>query len=97
MYGSTGQYTPTANKFTGKERDSESGLDNFGARYFGSAMGRFVTPDSTGYSSLANPQAWNLYAYTLNNPLKYNDPSGHTVECTTNAQQCQAVIAAATA
>jgi len=87
----------SAYKFTGKERDSESGLDNFGARYFGSAMGRFVTPDSTGYSSLANPQAWNLYAYTLNNPLKYNDPSGHTVECTTNAQQCQAVIAAATA
>ena len=32
-------------KFTGKERDSESGLDNFGARYFGSSMGRFVTPD----------------------------------------------------
>lgn len=32
-------------KFTGKERDSESGLDNFGARYYGLTMGRFVTPD----------------------------------------------------
>jgi hypothetical protein len=56
-----------------------------------------MSPDSTGYSSLANPQAWNLYAYTLNNPLKYNDPSGHTVECTTNAQQCKDALAAATA
>jgi RHS repeat-associated protein len=35
-------------KFTGKERDSESGLDNFGARYFGSSMGRFMSPDSLG-------------------------------------------------
>src|SRR5271154_766083 len=34
-----------SHKFTGKERDSESGLDNFGARYFGSSMGRFMTPD----------------------------------------------------
>ena len=32
-------------KFTGKERDSESGLDNFGARYNASSMGRFMTPD----------------------------------------------------
>jgi hypothetical protein len=56
-----------------------------------------MSPDSTGYSSLANPQAWNLYAYTLNNPMTYNDPSGHIVECTTNPQQCQAAIAGATA
>jgi len=33
------------NKFTGKERDSKSGLDNFEARYFGSSLGRFMTPD----------------------------------------------------
>jgi len=37
--------TPTHYKFTGKERDSESGLDNFGARYFGSGLGRFMRPD----------------------------------------------------
>lgn len=89
--------TGTTHKFTGKERDAESGLDNFGARYNSSSLGRFMSPDSTGYSSLANPQAWNLYAYTLNNPLKYNDPSGHTVECATNAQQCKNALAAATA
>jgi RHS repeat-associated protein len=88
-----------AYKFAGKERDSESNLDYFGARYNSSQYGRFMTPDSTGYSSLANPQAWNLYAYTLNNPLKYNDPSGHTVECASDSdpQKCRAAIAASTA
>ena len=58
-----------------------------------------MTPDSTGYSSLRNPQAWNLYAYTLNNPLKYNDPSGHTVQCAndSDSQKCEAAIAASLA
>lgn len=46
---------------------------------------------------MANPQAWNLYPYTLNNPLKYNDPSGHVAECLTDAQQCKDAVAAATA
>src|SRR5579864_4761176 len=73
---------PSTRHFTDKERDPESGNDYFGARYDSSSLGRFMSPDSTSYSSLADPQAWNLYAYTLNNPLKYNDPTGHTVECT---------------
>ncbi len=77
-------------KFTGKERDAESGLDYFGARYYGSALGRFTSADSTGYSGLTNPQSWNLYAYTLNNPLRYIDPDGHTVECKTSAAACLA-------
>jgi len=38
-------YDPPCRKFTGKEQDSESGLDNFGARYYGSSFGRFMTPD----------------------------------------------------
>jgi RHS repeat-associated protein len=64
--------------FTGKERDSESGNDYFGARYYGSSMGRFLTPDPSGlaYANLNNPQSLNLYAYGLNNPLKFIDPSG---------------------
>ncbi len=64
-------------KFTGKERDAESGLDNFGARYNASTMGRFMTPDpllSSGHPS--NPQTWNRYAYALNNPLSIIDPTG---------------------
>jgi RHS repeat-associated protein len=73
----------TANtyKFTGKERDSESGLDNFEARYFGSSLGRFLSPDPDpdqidGFDHLESPQAWNGYAYVQNNPLNATDPDG---------------------
>ncbi len=69
----------TTHKFTGKERDTESNLDNFGARYYSSAMGRFVSPDSTAYVKPIAPQSWNLYAYARNNPLLYIDPTGNTV------------------
>jgi len=64
--------------FTGKERDSESGLDNFGARYHASTMGRFMSPDPKipSLKHLVNPQKWNKYAYTINNPLRYFDPDG---------------------
>ncbi|HEV3253563.1 MAG TPA: RHS repeat-associated core domain-containing protein [Candidatus Acidoferrales bacterium] len=74
-------------KFTGKERDSESSLDNFGARYDSSAMGRFMTPDSPSYSNHKNPQSWNLYAYSLNNPVTFRDADGHDVACGNNPAQ----------
>jgi len=45
------------------------------ARYYSSTMGRFTSPDTFG-GRLTNPQTLNLYAYVLNNPLKYNDPTG---------------------
>jgi RHS repeat-associated protein len=70
-------------KFTGKERDTESGLDNFGARYFGSTMGRFMSPDwsarpsTVPYANLADPQSLNLYSYVRNNPTSLYDPTGH--------------------
>jgi len=64
-------------KFTLKERDNETGLDYFGARYFASTQGRFTTPDPLLASGrIEDPQAWNRYAYTLNNPVKYIDPTG---------------------
>ncbi len=84
-------------KFTGKERDTETGLDYFGARYFGSNMGRFMTPDSPSYSNRKNPQTWNLYAYSLNNPVTFRDADGHKVECVNNTQQCQQDAANSTA
>ena len=66
--------------FTGKERDSETGLDYFGARYYASNMGRFMSPDPLMASAHAsNPQTWNRYAYTLNNPLRFVDPDGMEV------------------
>jgi RHS repeat-associated protein len=88
--------TPTNYKFTGKERDSESGLDNFGARYNSSSMGRFMTPDSPSYSNRKNPQSWNLYAFALNNPVTFRDADGHKVECTNNVEKCKQDAAAAT-
>jgi RHS repeat-associated protein len=72
--GSTGMHY----KFTGKERDAESGLDYFGARYYGSNMGRMTSPDPSGlaYADITNPQSFNLYSYVMNNPLRFTDPSG---------------------
>jgi len=65
-------------EFTGKERDGESGLDFFGARYFSAARGRFTSADPKQFSlrTIANPQKWNKYAYVLNNPLASIDPNG---------------------
>jgi RHS repeat-associated protein len=64
--------------FTGKERDAESGNDYFGARYYSSTMGRFLSPDPILYNDLRllNPQRWNKYAYVINNPLVLTDPTG---------------------
>jgi RHS repeat-associated protein len=70
-------------KFTGKERDTESGNDYFGARYYSSSMGRFMSPDWSAqaepvpYAKLDDPQSLNLYAYVRNNPLVSIDPDGH--------------------
>jgi RHS repeat-associated protein len=68
----------TEHHFTGKERDTESGNDYFDARYFGSSMGRFMSPDPSGlfYADPTNPQSLNLYSYVLNNPLVNVDPTG---------------------
>jgi RHS repeat-associated protein len=67
----------TEHHFTGKERDTESGNDYFGARYYASSMGRWMSPDEAFADQHAyNPQTWNLYAYGRNNPLGGFDPNG---------------------
>jgi RHS repeat-associated protein len=72
---------------TGKERDGESGLDMFGARYYGSSLGRFMTPDwatkptAVPYAHYGNPQSLNLYSYVQNNPTTTGDPDGHCPWC----------------
>jgi RHS repeat-associated protein len=81
--------------FTGKERDAESGLDNFVARYYGSSLGRFMTPDLDNvlddppaplpYGDRHDPQTLNLYSYVRNNPLNRIDSNGHKMTCTTDA------------
>jgi RHS repeat-associated protein len=68
---------------TGKERDGESNLDDFGARYYSSGYGRFMTPDwaakptAVPYANFGNPQSLNLYSYVKNNPSTMGDPDGH--------------------
>lgn len=69
-------------KFTSKERDAETGLDYFGARYMSSAQGRFTSPDGPlNDQDPSDPQSWNLYGYVRNNPLRAIDPNGQ--ECVT--------------
>jgi RHS repeat-associated protein len=68
----------TEHHFTGKERDQESGNDYFGARYYASTMGRWMSPDpSPAGVNVMNPQSWNLYNYALNNPLRMVDRNGY--------------------
>jgi RHS repeat-associated protein len=75
---------------TAKERDNESGLDYFGARYYSGAQGRFTSHDpfnpilriskkSQFDLFLSQPQNWNAYSYTWNNPLRFVDPNGESV------------------
>src|SRR6185437_15706513 len=70
-------------KFTGKERDSESGLDYFGARYYSSGLGRFIsadwsaTPIPVPYADFSDPQSLNQYSYVRNIPTVNVDPDGH--------------------
>jgi RHS repeat-associated protein len=64
-------------KFTSKQRDTESGLDYFGARYYSSPHARFTGVDPLMESAHpAMPQTWNRYAYVLDNPLVIIDPNG---------------------
>jgi RHS repeat-associated protein len=84
----------TEHHFTGKERDTESGNDYFGARYYSSAAGRFMTPDWSAkvepvpYSKLDNPQTLNLYSYVMNNPVTRADVDGHAPMSWGGFQSC---------
>ena len=68
----------TSHKFTGDERDGETGLDRTKYRQYASSQFRWLTPDPAGLGAVdpTNPQSWNRYAYVLNNPLASTDPLG---------------------
>jgi len=74
-------------KFTQKERDTETGLDYFGARYYSAAQGRFTSADAPFADQHPNDaQSWNSYEYVRNNPLKNTDPNGK--DCTDGLLAC---------
>jgi RHS repeat-associated protein len=64
-------------KFTGYERDYETGLDFAQARYYSNIQGRFtsVDPENAG-SDPDDPHSWNGYAYARSNPILFTDPDG---------------------
>jgi len=70
-------------KFEGKERDAETGNDDFGARYYRSSLGRWLSADWSAipapvpYANLTNPQTLNLYAMVRDNPETFADLDGH--------------------
>ncbi|MFA5073124.1 MAG: RHS repeat-associated core domain-containing protein [Nitrospirota bacterium] len=98
---SLGTQTVKNNKmFVGKEKDSESGLYYFGARYMDDGIGRFASTDPvravnavTGMLNvrmLLNPQSINVYAYAMNNPYKFFDAQGKWPEIVHTAMIMQA-------
>jgi RHS repeat-associated protein len=72
-------YQPSL-KFSGKERETGSEVDYFGARYYNHKHYRFLSVDPVinRDEALSNPQLWNLYAYCRNNPITYWDPDGRS-------------------
>ena len=78
---------PSPMHFTGKQRDTETNLDDFPARYYSSVQGRWLSPDwdtkpvSVPYAILGNPQTLNLYSYVGGDPTNHADPDGHMNFC----------------
>jgi RHS repeat-associated protein len=79
--------TGIGSRCTGKERDAETQLAYFGARYYSNWSGRFLTPDwaakatAVPYANFGNPQSLNLYTYGENNPTTFGYPDGHCPPC----------------
>ncbi len=78
----TGGADATEQHFTGKDHDTESGLDYFYARYYSETLGRFMTPDLLNLTDervLTPGSTLNKYVYAADNPLKNVDPDGKDV------------------
>ena len=83
-------------KFTSKERDNETGLDYFLARYYSSTQGRFTSADPVFFQAAmtVDPQRFNLYAYARNNPLKFTDPEGEAIGLSSDKDERERELAA---
>jgi len=83
----TNSCTKNNYKFEGKERDTETGNDYFGARYYSNRFGRWLSADWSSvpvpvpYANLTNPQTLNLYAMVSDDPESFADLDGHCDWC----------------
>ncbi|WP_097238874.1 RHS repeat-associated core domain-containing protein [Streptomyces sp. 1331.2] len=85
-----GQWAGTKG-FVGGTKDDTTGLTNLGARQYDPTTGRFINPDPI--LDAADPQQWNGYAYSNNNPVNLSDPSGlHFEECSNGMYTCSGGI-----
>jgi RHS repeat-associated protein len=94
-YGAEGAWTATCGqnyRFEGKERDDETGNDNFGARYYTYRFGRWLSADWSSvpvpvpYANLTNPQTLNLYSMVADDPESFADLDGHDAQQANSAQ-----------
>jgi len=98
--GERAPYTNTCTqnnyKFEGKERDTETGNDDFGARYYSNRFGRWLSADWSAipvpvpYANLTNPQTLNLYSMVSDDPESFADLDGHV--CARNEQNCTSQV-----
>jgi RHS repeat-associated protein len=70
---------PTTFRYTGQREDSYINMYWYGSRWYDSSLGRFSSPDTLIPETSQGVQAWDRYAYVNNNPMLYNDPSGHAI------------------
>jgi RHS repeat-associated protein len=97
-FGGENAYTSTCSqsyKFEGKERDTETGNDDFGAREYSWRFGRWLSSDwsavpvAVPYANLTNPQTLNLYSMVGDDPESFADLDGHTKSgCLANDDVC---------
>lgn len=91
----TNTCTQNAYKFEGKERDAETGNDDFGARYYSNRFGRWLSSDwsavpvAVPYANLTNPQTLNLYSMVADDPESFVDLDGHCSGPDDKTPDCQ--------
>jgi RHS repeat-associated protein len=81
--------TPTERLYTGQLDQPDIGLYYYNARWYAPYLNRWIQPDTIVPDPL-DPQNLNRFSYTLNNPIKYTDPSGHSVDCGIGEARCRA-------
>ena len=79
--------TPTQYQYTGQLNETSLGLYFFNARWMDVTTGRFTSPDSIIPEQSQGVQAWDRYAYTNNDPLRFTDPTGHR-NCEEDGYNC---------